>query len=264
MTAQASSSIVVKNILAMSSTLLEASQSTSALLQRKSLSLALALGTVVAAAASQPAHSAVVYDFKTNPPLTTSTRPFTEGGITLTVNNAQGNNILTALNNSGQTGGVNTDINNGLCVALFAGFNTGKCQYTTSTAGDPTLTGLTFTFDKSVYLKSFNVLKPGGVETGVLSFTSPSSTQSFSFNNAGGADTANGVVFTSFSFPGTFLVEAGAPLTVSSLGTVFTSGQAGSFRINNLMVEEVPGPLPLLGFAGALGWSRKLRNKISK
>lgn len=215
------------------------------------------------AATLQPAHSAAIYDFRTNSQLTTATRDFIQGGITLTVNNAQGNNILTALSKNGTTGGVNTDINNGLCMALFAGFTTGKCQYISSTAGDPTLTGLTFTFDKSVYLKGFDVLRPGGVEAGSLTFTA-ASTKTFDFTNPGGADQSNGVVFTSFTFPSNFLVEAGVPMTVSSVGTVFTAGAAGSFRINNLAVEEVPGPLPLLGFAGALGWSRRLRKKLAR
>lgn len=214
--------------------------------------------------ALQPAHSAAVYTFRTNPAQTSLTRDFVAGGIKLTVNNAQGNNILTALNNNGQTGGVNTDVNNGLCVALFAGFNIGKCQYTTDTAGDPTLTGLTFTFDKPVYLKGFDVLKVGGVEKGELAFTSGSFQKEFEFLNPGGADTANGDVFASFAFNNTFVVEAGAPLTISSLGTVFSSNQAGSFRISNFMVEEVPGPLPLLGFAGAFGWSRRLRKKLAR
>jgi hypothetical protein len=213
---------------------------------------------------TQPAHSAAIYNFRTNPQFTASSRPFTEGGITLTVDNAKGTNITTAVSTLGQTGGVNTDINNGLCVALFAGYNVGKCQYVSSTPGDPTLTALTFTFNKSVYLKSFDVLKVGGVESGTLSFTSSTSSETFSFLNPGGADTANGVVFRSFAFAPNFVAEAGTSMTVSSVGTVFSSGQPGSFRISNFLVEEVPGPLPLLGFAGAIGWSRKLRQKCNR
>jgi hypothetical protein len=215
-------------------------------------------------AALPPAYSAAIYSFRTNTRETTITRDFVEGGIKLTVNNAQGNNILSALSNDGTSGGVNTDINNGLCVALFAGFNTGKCQYTSSSVGDPTLTGLTFTFDKPVFLKGFDVLRMGGVESGRLTFTSASSTQTFDFLNPGGAAMANGVVFNSFAFNDNFIVEAGAPLTVSSLGTIFSVGQAGSIRMSNFMVEEVPTPLPVLSFAGAFGWSRRLRKKLAK
>lgn len=230
----------------------------------KAIGPSILVGGALWAGAPQPAHSAAVYTFRTNPALTSDTRVFDDGGIKLTVNNAQGTNILTALSNTGTSGGVNTDINNGLCVALFAGFNTGKCQYTTDTPGDPTLTGLTFTFDKSVYLKGFDVLKVGGVEKGKLVFTSASSNQAFEFLNTGGADTANGAVFTSFAFNDNFVVEAGSPLTVSSIGTEFSLNQAGSFRISNFMVEEVPAPLPLLGFTGAFAWSRRLRKKLSR
>lgn len=230
----------------------------------KAVGSCILVGGVIWIGAFQPARSAAVYTFRTNPAQTSDTRDFVDGGIKLTVNNAQGNNILTALSNVGATGGVNTDINNGLCVALFAGYSTGKCQYTTNTAGDPTLTGLTFTFDKPVYLKGFDILKVGGVEKGELVFTSASSSQTFEFLNVGGVDTANGVVFTSFAFNNNFVVEAGAPLTISSVGSVFSSNQAGSFRISNFMVQEVPAPLPLLGFAGAFGWSRRLRKKLAR
>lgn len=222
------------------------------------------VGSILFFSSLPPAYSAAIYTFRTNSQETSVSRDFVEGGIKLTVSNAQGNNILSALSNYGTSGGVNTDINNGLCVALFSGFNTGKCQYTSSAVGDPTLTGLTFTFDKSVFLKGFDVLRMGGVESGRLTFTSASSTQTFDFENPGGAVFANGVVFTSVVFNNNFVVEAGAPLTVSSVGTTFTLGQAGSFRISNFMVEEVPSPLTLLGFAGAFGWSRRLRKKISQ
>jgi hypothetical protein len=104
----------------------------------------------------------------------------------------------------------------------------------------------------------------GGVESGRLTFTSASSTQTFDFLNLGGAAMANGVVFSSFAFNDNFIVEAGAPLTVSSLGTIFSVGQAGSIRMSNFMVEEVPTPLPVLSFAGAFGWSRRLRKKLAK
>lgn len=229
----------------------------------KFISGAVMVAGVIVIGHHQPVQSAAIYNFRTDPTETTSTRTFVNNGITLIVDNAQGNNILTAIGINGGSGGVNTDINNGLCVALYAGFGTGKCQYNSYIAGDPTLTGLTFTFDKSVYLRSFDVLKPGGVESGSLSFTSTTSSQVFSFTNAGGADTANGVAFASFTFNPSFVVAAGSQMTLSSAGTTFSASQPGSFRISNFVVEEVPGPLPLLGFAGALGWSRQLRKKLN-
>jgi hypothetical protein len=220
---------------------------------------ALALGIGVA----QPSQAAVSFTFTTNTQQTTSTRVFSAGGINLTVDNAQGANILTASSTTGGTGGINTDINNGLCVSLYAGFSKGQCQYLSATAGDPTLTGMTFTFSRPVRLLGFDILKPGGVESGSLSFSASGSQQTFTFNNAGGADTPNGVVFRSmaFSSPG-FVVAANTPVTVSSIDTVFTPNSAGSFRINNFDVQPVPGPVPVLGLAAALGWSRRIRNKL--
>lgn len=53
--------------------------------------------------------------------------------------------------------------------------------------------------------------------------------------------------------------------TSSSTTVVFTgtgtSDSAGAL-IDNVILIEVPGPLPLLGVAAGLGWSRKLRNRI--
>jgi hypothetical protein len=220
-------------------------------------------GFALAIGAAQPSQAAVSFTFTTNPQQTTSTRVFSAGGINLTVDNAQGNNILSAPSTTGGTGGINTDINNGLCVSLYAGFSKGQCQYVSATAGDPTLTGMTFLFDQRVRLLGFDVLKPGGVEAGSLSFKANGSQETFTFLNPGGADTPNGVVYTSmiFSSP-TFFVGANSPILVSSADTVFTPDSAGSFRINNLSVEPVPGPAPVLGLAVAFGWSRRLRMKL--
>jgi hypothetical protein len=41
-------------------------------------------------------------------------------------------------------------------------------------------------------------------------------------------------------------------------------GSTGVFKIDNVSVERVPGPLPLLGAVAAFAWSRKLRNRIKQ
>ena len=203
------------------------------------------------------------FSFLSDPHLTTATRPFTSGGVTLTVDNAIGNNITSALStpNSIGVGGVNTDRRNGLCVALLSG-TTGKCQYTSSALGDITFTGLTFTFNKPVRLLGFDFTRVGGIETGSLAFTSGGSNEIFSFSNPGGGQSANGGVFKSSIFATNFLVDANVPIAVSSAATVYASGSSGSIRINNLSVQEVPGPLPVFGVAAAFGWSRRLRSKL--
>ncbi|MCT0230010.1 hypothetical protein KQ306_03920 [Synechococcus sp. CS-1324] len=59
--------------------------------------------------------------------------------------------------------------------------------------------------------------------------------------------------------------------TLASLGFT-TPGLIGTWQVNgisgeagqiNLVVAPVPGPLPLLGAAAAMGWSRRLRQRIA-
>jgi hypothetical protein len=239
--------------------------------------------TVLAAAFSggQSAWAVVTFDFTTpSSPTTTLERTFSSGGINLKVDNAQGNNITTAFANIGephsspsQFGGVNTDMTNGLCVALYTNISTGKCQYSTLTEGNspgsPTLTGLTFAFDQPVRLLGFQIMRPGGVREGVLSFSAGALTETFTFLNPNNNDSINGTGYATMTFKQGFRVAAKTPITLDSSQTQFfaltggPSSEAGSFRINNFQVEQVPGPVPVLGAAAAFGWSRRIRKKLA-
>lgn len=213
------------------------------------------------------------FDFRTPTTTTTFTREFPSdtGNIKLTVNNAQGLNqpIAASIATSGDgQGGVNTDINNGLCVSYRVGpSNPGaRCQYQEVT--DSSLTGLTLSFDRAVNLKSFDILRPGSVTKGKLLFTSGSLSQLLEFDNPGGGEQDNGIVFTTLSFPSIFSVGENAPIVLDTSSTEFLAGQSYSFRINNFIVEEtsgplpVPGPLPAMGVSVAFVFSRRLRKRI--
>jgi hypothetical protein len=229
--------------------------------------IALASACGIAVAIAGPARAATfTFDFITDPQLTTSTRPFasTPGGVNLTVDNAVGINQPGAVSTVG-SGGVNTDKNNGLCASFLTGTGlsgTGKCQYEPTT--DASLTGLTFTFDQDVTLKSFDILRGIGVTKGSLLFTSGSLSEELTFENPGGSETPNGVVLTTLVFNSLFKVAANTPIEVDTSKTEYLPGETGSFRINSFVVKtnEVPGPLPLFGVAAAFSYSRKLRNKL--
>jgi hypothetical protein len=227
------------------------------------LSGAVACVTLAAAvSAGSPVSAAANFTFTSAVRITAPSRTFTSSGINLTVDNPLGNNITSATSRMGTTGGINTDISNGLCVALYAAPNAGRCQYLTKNAGSPTLTGLTFTFDRPVRLIGFDIFRVGAVESGVLSFSSSGLSETFAFQNPGGSAIPSGSVFKSMAFSQNFVVEANVPIALSTAGTVFTPDASGSFRINNFSVEPVPGPAPVLGLAAAYGCSRRIRRKL--
>ena len=69
------------------------------------------------------------------------------------------------------------------------------------------------------------------------------------------------------SFGNQFLAQANVPISVTST----TNGSNSRFaQINSLTVEKVdlppasvPGPLPILGFGAAFGFSRRLRHRVA-
>jgi hypothetical protein len=127
------------------------------------------------------------------------------------------------------------------------------------------LTGIKFSFNKTVYLKSFNltdlITPPStnrNVDSGSLTFTQGFSSETFNFTNATPDNTV-------FNFINPFLVSAGSEVTLATSGSLFGSNISGSYRINDLKVDtyEVPGPLPVFGGAVAFRFSRRIRRRIS-
>ena len=225
-------------------------------------SAAAVLGTSVALLSGQAAEArTAVIQFTSDPRKTTTTRDFTDNGITVTADNAVGANLDT---NAGfGTGGINTDLKNGLCSYLESG-DPAKCQY--GPASGVYLYGYDLTVDTAVDFRSFDITRGRGLSSGTITFSAPGvADQTFSFENPTGTGQN---VFPKVFAPG-FFVNAFVPVTVRTTGVVIDDSAGGSFRINNLEIAEVeiaevPAPMPLLGAAAAFGWSRRMRRRISQ
>lgn len=208
------------------------------------------LGILVATSVlcATPAQAAT-FIFNTDLPSNSNSIIRNSSGITLTVDTPV----------TGYTGpGVNTN-SFGLCTWLqnSSAVSGGKrCGYTDTPSGQSaTLTGLSFTFDQSVFLKSFDFTSFSGSNASTLTFSQGTNTQTF---NLASTDS----VPKNQTFLSNFLVSAGIPLLLSSDGTL--SVQSGEQRINSLTVTtatDVPGPLPILGVIAAFSYARKLRKK---
>jgi len=206
---------------------------------------------------------AITFDFVNNPAITTSSASYVVSGLTLTVDGAQGVGQPTVASTVG-SGGINRDINNGLCARFRTGSaltGSNRCQYLAST--DASLTGFKFRFDQPVVLKTLQAFRAGGTTKGSLNFTTGASSQLLEFLNPGGAETTSGSPLATLSFPTPFYVPANTDLFIDTSASEFLSGSTSGFRINNLNVEVVPGPLPILGAGAAFSLSRRLRRRVS-
>jgi hypothetical protein len=208
---------------------------------------ALAVGAVVFSASAGSAAVVTTFSLTNSSPVNVPTANYIESsnGITLTVNNAQGTDLPTAGGITGNTSGICAFIQNS------TGDGNRRCGYIEGVAGTSTssvLNSVDFSFNKNIFLRNFNVSGLNDVSSATLNFGS----QSFTVTSAGIQN-----------FTGDFLVNANTPIQLTTNSVSFNSGSSGAVRISNLNVEEVPGPLPLLGAASAFVYSRKLRQKIS-
>lgn len=201
------------------------------------------VNAVVASAASAATVTFTFPNLNGNPTLQTqSSFDFASGGINLDVTNPVGGPFPTA-------GGTNTTAQ-GLCVWAQNGGTQTRCGFTTANADATTnLSGLSFTFDKSVKLTGFNVSSLTNLSSGSLTF---------------GASPAVNFSTTGFNALPNIFVGANTPITFASIGNLSGTNDSGLIRISSLQVEEVPvpGPLPLFGAATAFTFSRRLRKRI--
>lgn len=202
---------------------------------------------------ASPAHAIVsTFTLTGASPANTPSSVYTEmvNGIKLTVKNAAGTDIPTA-------GGIAGN-SNGLCVWLqnSPGPNppNQRCGYNDTVPGatvNSQLSSVQFEFDKPVYLKDY-FLRFNNVASADLNFSGPSS---FTFAGANATST--------YMFPANFVLAANTPITFSTSKLALEQGfTSGALRMSNFAVEEVPGPLPILGAVAAFGYSRKLRQRI--
>ena len=207
----------------------------------------LSIATGVVLSTASPGHAFVNFSLEESSPFNTPSAQYTEdsSGINLTIDNAVGTDLPTA-------GGI---VGNaaGLCSFLQNANDSGgfRCGYNapSGATASSSLTSFDFTFSSDVFLRSFNVSRLNDVNSALLSFGA----QNFNITSTGVQN-----------FSGNYLVARGTPVTLSTSSVVFADGfLGGAVRISDLQVEEVPGPLPLLGAASAFAYSRKLRKKIS-
>lgn len=195
------------------------------------------------------------FSLNTASPTNGVSRVFTSNGINLTVNAALGGPFPAGEGVPPVTGGINTNFG-GLCTWMVQSVSTGRCNFDAiPQPRNATLTGYSFTFDKDVTLKSFDVSMFQNLTSGSVSFVSGLQSSSFSFGSMGIQN-----------FPTNFSVKSGTLINITSTGTLASGVDNGVYRIDQLTVEtaDVPGPLPILGAAAAFSYSRKLRNRISQ
>jgi hypothetical protein len=206
----------------------------------------LSIATGVVLSTASPGHAFVNFSLEESSSFNTPSAEYAESssGINLTIDNAVGTDLPTDGGIVGNGAGLCSFIQNSTAPGGF------RCGYSAGSGAtaSSSLTSFDFTFSSDVFLRSFNVSALNGVNSALLSFGA----QNFNITSTGVQN-----------FSGNYLVSQGTPVTLSTSSVVFADGLGGAVRISDLQVEEVPGPLPLLGAASAFAYSRKLRKKIS-
>jgi len=210
----------------------------------KQLSSSAALGLAVTVASfGGSANAATIFNFSKTPALNSTSEPFVSNGITLTLQNS---------NSSGELNNNTLNFNNaGLCAFAAVGTSSGRCGYG---AGVPSggITAFQAVFSKPVAINSFEV----------------SDFSDLLLSSALFEVSLDNTTFTPFSFTSTgtvslggVVVQANQTIFIKTSGIFSTPNQSGLLRINNLNVTEVPGPLGIMGLAGAIGWSKQLKKR---
>ena len=166
-------------------------------------------------------------------------------GIKLTASNFQ----------TGPKSGGDTD---GLAVyCLTTSTNWDPCDHY-GQGGFQSIKSYSMTFDQPVKIVSYNVSYVSSDAVDSSTLYQQGALQSIQGNNVG-----PGLQ----SFANQFVAAANAPIAV----TTTDPDNDGLLQINAFTVEKViappptvPGPLPVVGAAAAISWSRRLRGRISR
>ncbi|MEB3318888.1 MAG: hypothetical protein VKO39_12210 [Cyanobacteriota bacterium] len=214
------------------------------------VSSTLALGAIMVLTQAPQQASALTIDFGAKPVgnVPNETFPSNPAGISLDVTNP----------NTFGPAPLPTTFNvnsSGLCAwAESGGPTAARCGYDTAGNG---IQGFKFKFDQPTTINSFLLAAGAGVQN-IASATIGFSLDGITYNDSpafGDAQAGSTIALTNpFSVPANteFFVRSSATRTAGSLG--------GVVRISQLNV--VPGPLPILGVAGAYGWSKRLKRRI--
>jgi hypothetical protein len=213
-----------------------------------SLVVASVFGAIVASGAPAEAVAITTFTFTDIDPINTPLPSYSEvsGPLAtrLTADNAVGVDLPPA-------GGI-TGNSSGICAFLQNSSGTGnrRCGLTNTNGGtdNSSVTSIDLTFTRSVFLRSFEVQAFNNLLSAQMAFggSTPFTITGVGVNN----------------FVGDFLVAANTPISLQTSSVVYASGQSGAIRIDNIVVEDVPGPLPLLGISAAFAYGRKLRKKF--
>jgi hypothetical protein len=204
---------------------------------------------IVTALGSSPVAAATVFTFATNTTINYSTPPsFTSSGITATLGSPVGTDIPSAALFNTNTAGLCSFINNNNSSSVRRCGSIDQNGGTASTV----LSGYSLFFDKPVFLQSFDISTPNNLSSGSIQFASGSSSKLFNFTGDG-----------SQTFDSIFEVAANTEIFVTTSGIFDDSSTSAAFRITNFAVQEVPGPLPVIGALSAFAWSRNLKKKIN-
>jgi hypothetical protein len=198
---------------------------------------ACALIPVVAVA---PAAAVVInFDLKQDMPGKPDSVTLTQDGLSITASNPS-------------SGYFRSNTSKGLCLYGVGTFGSGSCINTTTNAS---LTSFDVSFSQSVKLLSYTIsdIVYGGSSAPTLTFST------------GGSSTTESVTTTgTFNFVNQLVVPAGSTLGYLASG----STPNGLIRLSALSVDTVPdpvpAPLPILGAAGALAYTRRLRGLSSR
>jgi hypothetical protein len=192
---------------------------------------------------SNSVKAAVIFDFTSENPINSQSKSFSAGGINLTANNS---------NSTGTNPGTLNTNNKGLCAFASVGSSTGRCGYGTDPASG--VSAFEFSFDRSVFLNTLDIsdFSSSFISAGQIKF-SPDNINFIPLNFTGlGTLNLGGIELAANQ---TFFVQTSA--------TFSGENETGLFRINNLNVTDVPGPIGFMGFGAALGWSRQIKKKLS-
>jgi hypothetical protein len=185
------------------------------------------------AVAAAPATAVVInFDLRQDMPGQPSTVTLTEAGLSITASNPS-------------SGYFRSNQSKGLCL-----YGRGACN---NPVAGLDLTSFDVSFSQSVKLLSYTISD--------VSITVSAPTLTFS---TGGSSTIESVTTSgTYNFANQLVVPAG-----STLGYLASGGGNGYIRLSALSVDTVPdpvpAPLPILGAAGALAYTRRLRGLSSR
>jgi hypothetical protein len=238
--------------------------------------LAFALTCCVTAALPQGVQAAVViktsgsdFRFGTGPDAQGATNTFSNGGFSITFSSPSSANPSTVSRTIDGSGVFASVPGGGTCLGgSRPAAAVAVCGNSVSNSIAPQFTSINISTNRALFVKGFTVVARASIRDGTA-FNQVRSTLSNGLGSIGQFDFAVDTTVDTPSY-GHFYVrqytQALAPFFVApsnplTLNSSFTAGYM-DYWVSSVTVEDVPGPLPILGAAVAFTWSRKIRRKL--